>query len=377
MRLTGSLDGIGLESLRGSTRVQTLDLSGCRGISPCFIATLRGTPLRTLLLGGSDINNFGIAALAALGLPLSKLDISRTIVDDKGLEKLRGLSHLSVLVFWGFNEFTVTAKGVRALSQLTVSDLEFSVPEHSELEEDERFDFDSLREIRGMPLTSLKVSDNQSLGNEGFSGLVGMPLTNLKIECGGSLTNQGMFCLRGMALCNLDLVFDGDGGISLDGLIVLKGMPLASLCLAGSFLICDGFLELLKGAPLTDLHLNAEENDCQLTDTGLAVLSSLPLTSLVLKERRSQITDRGVAGLKGLRLTDFTLEGAENIGDLALKTLKDMPLTNLTMDGCHDVTDAGIKYIANLPLTYLRLGACHNVSSATQGILQGLPITSL
>lgn len=98
------------------------------------------------------------------------------------------------------------------------------------------------------------------------------------------------------------------------------------------------------------------------TDDGIGILASLPLTSLSLRGC-DKVTEAGLARLWKLKLTWLDLEDCNGVTNNTLETLKDMPLTGLVLRGCRKVTDTGLDCLIDLPqLTSLDLRGCSGLS---------------
>lgn len=178
-----------------------------------------------------------------------------------------------------------------------------------------------LKELRGLRLTALEMSDCQKITGEGFCYLKDMPLTRLDLYRMENLSDlsalhslpltrlslqqcpmlDNLESLRGKPLKYLGLA--GCPGIGDQEVGLLRGMPLEFLDLSGGSVTGEG-LEVLRGMPLATLDLSF----CPcLTDASLAFLEGLPLTQLRLENCRS-LTNEGLRNLKGLRLDLLVLE---------------------------------------------------------------------
>jgi hypothetical protein len=120
----------------------------------------------------------------------------------------------------------------------------------------------------------------------------------------------------------------------------------------------DRHLEALRDpafAGVTDLNLvsgsDATIGGVDVTDEGLAHVTHLPLTDLIV--RGSLVTDAGLAQLKGLQLEALVLAETLVEGE-GLKHLSGMPLKVLDLADTR-VGDESLQYLAGLPLISINL----------------------
>lgn len=108
-------------------------------------------------------------------------------------------------------------------------------------------------------------------------------------------------------------------------------------------------------AGVRDLNLisgpDATMGGVDITDAGLAHITHLPLTSLIM--RGSLVTDAGLARLEGLQLESLVLAETLVEGD-GLKHLSGMPLKVLDLAGTR-VGDESLQYLVGLPLLSINL----------------------
>lgn len=372
MKLSGNLEGTSLLSLGGS-RVRSLDLSGCEGVAPDVLETLRGAPIAKLsLFGCSSVGDGCMESLAMIALPLSQLDIGETKVGDGGLRAVQGIPSLSALFFRGLDDMVVTEAGIVCLRNLPLTFLEMGMGGRDWSDE---LNLNCISELRGLNLTHLSLFGNGTLTDEGFSVLEGMLLTSLELTETFKITKGSTTLLKGMPLQKLSLDFGrGNGFLSDECWEILGALPLTSLKLFGSFGISDERLALLRKSSLTCLVLNEDKASQNLiSDSGLSFLRGMPLTTLNIfgSER---INGYGVSSLVGLPLTDLFLDGCKSIDDQVLSYFKGMEcLASLTLSLCRGVTDEGIRYLVGLPLTKLFLEWCPLVTEHSLELVQSFP----
>jgi hypothetical protein len=86
----------GLGHLSGMTRLEWLDLTGCKITGKGLVALKEMKQLKRLCLGWTQVDDVGMEVIA--GLPkLERLELHRTKVTDAGLVRLRGLKYLREL----------------------------------------------------------------------------------------------------------------------------------------------------------------------------------------------------------------------------------------------------------------------------------------
>ena len=382
LHLTGDLQNTGLQCLRGS-RVRSLVLSDCQGVSSALLETLRGTQITKLSMFGCwEVGDECMETLAGLGLSVSGLFLAGCCVGDLGLEALRGLKSLSSLRFMEFDTSRVTGAGFRALRALPLTSLEVGGDEeHGDPFEDDFMDFDSVKELRGLPLTHLWINGSGWITNEGFSGLEGMPLTSLEVsQCCTGFSDAALFSLQGMPLQSLCLEVDGseymapETILSSDAFVrVLGAMPLTMLDLSGPFEILPESLQALPGT-LTSLHLSGHG---KFSDRSLSIVRELPLLTDLHLFGCAEVTDQGFKSLVGLPLKKLHLCGCEAVTSEALASLKGLPLTELWVSKCNLIDDEGVKCLAGLPLTALALFNCGSLTNESLRLLRGLPLADL
>ena len=302
LHLAGDLHGASLLQLRESG-VKNLDLSGSQGVSPGLLDSLRGAPLTKLSLYGCP--EVGDECMQALGgLPISELNIGATSVGHVGLAALRGLPHLSTLLFRLFDGDLVGGRGVYAISNLNIASLELAAKESGD-DNVEAADLDCIRGLKGLPLTQLNIEGH--LSDYGLGGLKGMPLTSLKLKVFGGVSDVGIGCLRGMPLQTLCLdirldAFDDDPEFG-EAWGVISGLPLTCLHLRGPYFILPDSMHALP-CSLTSLHLSIYNH---FHDASLSALKGMSILADLRLDHCSNITDRGMSFLQGLPLAHLEL----------------------------------------------------------------------
>lgn len=427
--LLGNLFGSRLDALRGS-RVQTLSLSGCEGINKPLLLSLEGSSVTDLDISQSysvenvenshsRVDDTCIFTLSRLGLPLTRLNLSRTSVTDHGLTLLQTFSELRALVLQDFDWKLVTVVGLNTVKKLPLTSLALSAYHDREYKRGHTVPrkfvkFDKVK-LTGMQLIDLSIDGAcVSYSDRGLARLLGMPLVNLEARNCAFLTDAGMEGLRGMhSLEKLVLEvpspsfpispFERYGfNISLAGWEVLRGMSsLKSLHLEGAMSITDASLEVLKGLPLVHLHLDShspghvfaktscvpsiEDNTlsdtfidkCHISDLGLSYFKNMPLMYLHVKS--AEITDQGMATLSGLPLTYLYIWSTAPITDQGiLRGLRGMyTLAHLFLSDVSQVSNVGIQVLLGKPLTSLTLQNCSLIADASFGIFKSLPLAVL
>lgn len=148
--------------------------------------------------------------------------------------------------------------------------------------------------LQGMPLTSLNLNGVPPVTDAVLQSLKGAPLQTLDLEADldpddSQMTDAGLEALRGMPLTWLSLKWRLY--LTPEGLRSLRGLPLTSLNLSRcAGLVSDAAMEALRGLPLAHISLHcgydegAEYLERDLTDVGMGVLASFPLTSLTVSQ---------------------------------------------------------------------------------------------
>lgn len=319
-----------LEHLQTHTRLQSLDLSMCRGVAS-LAPLARLTQLRCLRLGWTAATNDDVRHLCALSA-LNELQLCRTRVGDDGLAVLAD-----------------------ALPQLHTLDM------------------------AGCPLTE---ACGASLGS--FPALRALSLAGCAVgdACMAALA-RGAPALRSLNLAHTRITDEGVRN-SLAALPLLEDVDLECCtvsdpgvlrgCLALRRLrLCDtatnnAGVERLRGLPLNELDLSFSG----ITDAALLALSPT-LTSLRLDTRG--VTDAGLrhlAHLSSLRRLD--LFGAR-VGDAGMALLVSLKHTLRALDVCSGgVSDAGVVHVAKLTLLEtLNLSQNWRITDASIAPLCSLP----
>lgn len=168
-------------------------------------------------------------------------------------------------------------------------------------------------------------------------------------------------------------------GKSLDVLGILQGKQLTSLDLrcTHKILVSDAHLALLRGMPLTSLHIaDPSQKEGGLTNEGLEVLRGMPLTALTLSfEGRGKISNEGLAVLRGMALTDLCISGSELITDDMIGYLEGLPLVRLSL-GDSNLTDVGLELLRGRPLKCLEIPGTQVTDTGLEH-LYGMPLASL
>lgn len=412
--LLGSLEGVSFRGFLGS-RVQILDLSGCEGVDGGVLGGLKGVPVTDLDVSHSPgVDDGCVKTLSHLGLPLMRLDISRTKVGDKGLRELQKLTQLRSLRFrefaWenlGGGEKTMGILKGLPLTSLALGGL-LEGSEFADLDDDQHiFDFDRVSDLRGMQLTDLSIDGGDAkFTDEGLAGLLGLPLVSFEgIFRGESVSDAGMAGLRGKPLEKLSLeVGESEFNITPAGWAVFRGMPLKSLSLNGEIRISDETLAALQGAPLEFLSANGYGFEGNVTDVGMAHLKGMPLTHLDVRavitdqgfaclgglpltflhlgyggEGSEPISDQGfIAGLRGKRLVDLQIPNLGLVSDVGFAVLRDMPLIKLSLWTCNLITDASFQVLKRMPmLEKLSINGCTRITDLSLEFLNGSSIKDL
>lgn len=375
--LCGSLVVIGLWSLQGSS-VESLDLSGCSGVSFEFLSTLNGAPLTCLSLNNCSmgercrmdcvrherIDDHCALALSRMRLPLTALYLNGADIGDEGLEALLEFRALRIFSFMEFSASKVSEVGFSALAQLSLSVLQMSRRRFRDdlnggVEQDFSFDCLSVFGGCGMQLTYLWLDLKEAVFSvEGLSGLEGMPLTSLDLTNCKSLTNSCILSLRGLPLQHLRLEFLGPlSFLTPEGWEGLRGLPLSSFYLSipprlqfhETPTASDPILNCLRESPLTDLSFSYPTStfstvSSRITDEGMASLRGLPLTSLKL-DSCSWVTDQGFAVLAGMPLKKLEMTDCAFLTAAGLQVLGGLQLDVLDIRGVPLITDLDLSYL--------------------------------
>lgn len=290
---------------------------------------------------------------------LTSLDLQEcTAITPEALRALPGQLQL-VSLRMSLDDITdVLGEPLHELTQLSSLDL------HREVWSDELTDA-RIERLRGLPLTQLDLTYCK-VTPVGLSYLAGMPLSSLTLCC--SYYRDSYEPL-----------------VTARDLEVLRGMPLTKLHL-GSFSDPDyATLELLRTFPLTDLNLgfNGHQGDLFWTDAALKSLLELPLTSLNLGHRNN-FSHLNLQLLQGMPLKRLCL-GSTIPGNLlpedTLSFVREMSsLSSLGLGDFHQITDEHLASIWGMQLTGLDLGPFGGrgmMSVNGLGALLGMPLQSL
>eukprot|EP00457_Paulinella_chromatophora_P002517 gb/GEZN01002522.1/.p1 GENE.gb/GEZN01002522.1/~~gb/GEZN01002522.1/.p1 ORF type:complete len:608 (-),score=55.49 gb/GEZN01002522.1/:525-2348(-) len=237
-------------------------------------------------------------------------------------------------------------------------------------------DIDSLRHLRGLPLTSLNIGSYdvcQEPSALTLDTLDGMPLRKLRLDC---FVINGLETLLPLGLPLEELSFNCE----LPRLDHLRHYPLKRLSLSHSSGDC--FVALPELPFLEELDLSGS----WVKDEGLSTLGKLvSLKKLSLKECES-ITGKCLVALSGLPLEKLDLSGLgltkhteSNLGvgitDDDLSALNELPLKILSVAECK-ITGVGLASISGLPLEDLDL-AHTDVTDACLSALHGMSLRKL
>lgn len=299
--LAGRSDVMDLEPLAGMP-ISRLDLSRTRVVD---LSPLKGMPLVWLDLAGTQVRNLE----PLVGIGITRLNLAGTPMEDLG-----PLSHMPL------DELDLTGTKAVDLGPLANSPLQSLDLTGTPV--------DNLESLKELPLTTLSLNSTRV---SDLAPLAGMPLNELDLT--GTPVSD-LHPLKGSALSVLRLAGTKvhDLGplagqkltiLTLDRTRVselgpLKGMPLRSISIVGTA-VAD--LSPLRGCALVSLDLSG------LTVSDLAPLASLPLASLNL----SRTSVSNLQSLAPLRLSSLSLADTR-VGDLT--PLKGMPLTSLDLSRC-------------------------------------------
>ena len=132
--------------------------------------------------------------------------------------------------------------------------------------------------------------------------------------------------------------------------------------------ITDEDLQQLAPFPVHTLDLcNCDD----VTDAGVAHLSSLPLHKLILSE---DITNAGLTHLSSLPLDTLNMSYCYCITDAGVAHLSSLPLHTLDMSYCYGITDAGVAHLSSLPLHTLDMMYCGGITDAGVEYLASLDL---
>lgn len=153
--------------------------------------------------------------------------------------------------------------------------------------------------LGGMPLVALDLSGCYRLS---LAELVGLPLTQLSLRACDWVEASDLEQLRKLKLPLAALDLSACGRVAAADLTILHGLPLAKLSLGGYRGMTYDTLEALKGLPLTDLTLFNGMGFWRVSGAGLLHLRGMPLKSLRIE---GSFTDpnEGLRNLVGLPLT--------------------------------------------------------------------------
>ncbi|MHC4395685.1 MAG: leucine-rich repeat domain-containing protein [Planctomycetota bacterium] len=260
---------------------------------------------------------------------LEDLSLQSTKVTEKGLEYLKGLPKLKILVL----PPGTTDKGLANLKEV--------------------------KTLEKLDIVGTKVSD------EGLICLKDMKsLKSLRISS-NKMTGEGLIYLRDIGLEDLLLSLKM---INDDGLSNVKDLPVTSLNLGGTIITDAGLAHIAGLKTLESLHLDSTNitddglahltgltslqylglKDTQISDIGLGYLGKM--TSLkVLKFHGTKISDVGLKHLKNLSQLETLYLTRTQISDMGLNELKGMAnLRYLSLFGCEEVSDAVLAYLRGL-----------------------------
>lgn len=350
-----------LEALHGMP-LTCLNLTHCTGLSDACMESLRGAPLKYLYLGHCAwLSDTGMAALSGLplvilkmegcplvtpeglrgfaGMPLAFLNLQEClgVLNDAGLERLRGLPLIDLVAY----SFT---------SPSFFTDAGMAVLEH-------------------MPLTRLNLMACQLVTDAGFQYLRKMPLTRLHVSnC--SITTAGLEYLGGKPLTYLDVM--GCENLDEASLGVLEGMSLATLHLPRLPWLTGSGLARLRGHTNLDRLCLAECTN--ITDDGLVHLGGLSNLKHLNLAECTALTDAGLVHLAGLLLRDLSLGGCALLTDAGMVHLQSIPLQDLVLRGCVLLTSAGVGNLGMATtLKKLDFRDCPLITDDVLGILRNMP----
>lgn len=282
----GCLDKVGPDSL------QTIRMSGCRGVDEALphLKGLQG--MHTLELDHSDLSDAGAVHLAALS-NLKCLDLRGTRVTDRALSFVGRIRSLRELLLPAGQ----TAAGLSRLSEL-------SELKRLNLSGDANLSDDALKPIASIrSLETLNVSGT-GVGDAGMAYLAEMPALKELDAARTKIADKGLASLaRIKSLRRLDLA---GTAITSEGFHALGEMRKLDTLILATTAADDRALEALKPLYLlTTLSLSRTA----ITDAGLAHLKELPsLQSLYLSQ--TKITDAAIDALAAMRgLKRLALQG--------------------------------------------------------------------
>lgn len=307
-----SLSPTDLDNLQDAWKLESLFLHGCDGLSWRTFCGLHNTPLSTLDLCSSLVNEEVMRSVKYLPLTSLGLDsvwsdlgyckngvFGNVFAELSGLTgsifaELSGMSLLQELDISG----DCTSKLGPALKELqSFSALNNLILQDSSV----NLSLGAIDAMRSLPLTILDVTDCEysrgCIGDVHLLGLRGVPLNTLLMWGCRGITDEGLRALNGMPLTNL--VLDSHE-ITSEGILALQGLPLTRLRLFMCGELNDECMKAFVGMPLTDLNFGRFNEAClghKMTDLGLQFLWDLPLLSLDLS-RCEKVTAAGCAELR-------------------------------------------------------------------------------
>ena len=433
MSEVGPIDGIDLyfsrlssallEALTGGSGIDSLWLTGCKGIGrEGFAALQRVNGLREIDVRGSECDDTGVAALAQIGtlesliyeLPdggvalrhfeshpaLLRVD-HRSPLSVQGIENLMRIPHLQILALWGFEGDRGPC--VEALSRLRdLENLQWYVEGLSQTELTAICRLTGLRSLafgggsrnRGMlevdawsPLASLEQLENLTLSTMDDQRLTAIGnLTSLvKLSLPGtSITDAGLAHVASLA--NLVELKLNETAINGDGLQHLAGLDdLHNLLLNDTEVNDDAVPHLLQFKSLNRLELSGTD----ITADGIARLrAGLPDTLIIHNQDIAGVdpTDRALA--------QWVLEQGgwirANVGDargVTIASIDDLPAPSasfhvdlVSLSGLDSITDEDVRTLRALlsgdSLYHLELAGT-GITDAALDALAGLEISQL
>ncbi len=255
LSLSGSnITNEGVDFLTHLPYLEKLDLSSCKNLTGNSLYRLRGIPLKKLSIMGSKIDDNGLSNLR--DTPLESLALNGCPITDQGLANLGPKESLHTLSFDHCKQ--ITGAGVRHLSQfpnlksLSMSFCEGIAPDGF----DGLAALSSLESLRmgGCRVTALTLSDIQHLPSLIALDILGCPGVN----------DYGLRQLQNLRLQSLELSSDEvtDLGVSY-----LAGLPLRKLNLSCCHKITPRCFPHIQSLPhleefnLISCQVSAQEKD--------------------------------------------------------------------------------------------------------------------
>jgi Leucine-rich repeat (LRR) protein len=366
----GVFERHGMGFLKGSPTIREIDLTPIH-VNPDDLMHLDGYPsLKRLRIGSvKQSSDTSIASLHHLGTvkSLEYLDLTGCGLNDDAVEFLKDLPNLETLILKD-NAFSARVLGflpdAKKLKELDISENEISAPIEgiARLSSLRRLDLSwnfgivdsELESLR--PLTALEELNLKRTSITG-SGLQYVPNLKSLDASFAALTDEGITGLKGLQKLEKVLI-DGNHGLTDTGVAILGSLPkLTTLRAHGLKATGDCLRQFLPDSELAELSIAGWDLN---EESVIQLLNLQNLTSLNLAG--SRLTDNGlalVARLPRLRQLDVSGTSVTDKGLVALSTsvtLETLCLSDTKITGTGLVWLASLPALHDLDVSFNRLG---------------------